>query len=133
MKILTNLTKRRLYSKINKYWRNTLLVGHNLKDKMEGLQIRFDEVLCIRDIYGTKVIVNNTRNIDGSWIEVNKLNSIYYNVTGKVMKKSRTLDDIRAVKESYDTIQGEWIDHCGPTAKNMDAQLSGTSNDNILR
>ena len=39
----------------------------------------------------------------------------------------------RAVKEIYDSIQGEWEDHCGPTASSNTIELPNNLDNNILQ
>ena len=98
-KLRGELDEEEALRELYRYWKNKIIVGHNLKDKLESLQFRIDEVLGIRDLCGAKVIVNRIKSIDRNYNEVNKLESIYYQRTGRVMKKGRVHDDIRAVKE----------------------------------
>ena len=105
------------------------MVCHHLKDKLESLQFRIDEVPGVIDLCGAKAIINRIKSIDRNWDEINKLESNYYKITGKVMKKRRAHDDIRAVF----SIQGEWEDHCGPTTSNDIIELPNRSDSNTQK
>ena len=119
---------------IYKYWRNKIIIGHDLKEKLESIQVRIDEVLGIRDIQGSKAVVERTTTADRNWSEVNKLESIYYQILGKTMRKGRIHDDVRAIKEIYDELQRNWSDHYNPTEVKEKIKLpDNTKNKDLLR
>ena len=75
---------------INRYWRNNIIIGHNLKDKMTCLKIRTDKVLGIRDICGAKAIVNKVQGINRNWAEITKLEPIYYPINRSNHEKRKS-------------------------------------------
>ena len=100
---------------IYRYWHNKIIVGHDLKEKLDSIQVRIDEVLGIKDIQGSKAVVERTTTTDRNWAEVKRLESIYYQILRKTLRKGRIHDDVKAIKEIYDELQKNWSDHYSPT------------------
>ena len=72
----------------------------------------------VKVIEGASSIIKQTTAVDRNWFEVNKLETVYYQILGKTMKKGRALDNMRAVKEIHEKLEDSWEDHYGSQNNN---------------
>ena len=123
-KLRGELNEKKVLLQIYSFWKNKIIVGHNLKDKLRSLQIRIDEVMGIRNLSGARTIIKSTKVVNRNWSKISKLESIYYQLIGKSMKNARALDNVKAVKARYRAIESTWEDRYGPLVDDYIQQLA---------
>ena len=64
--------------------------------------------------------------------EINKLESIYYQIIGRTMRKGKPLDNIMAIMEIYGEVNYLWEDHYCFTKRERTTELSCNNIDENL-
>ena len=131
-KLRNQLDEEDVVMKLYPIWRNKLIIGHNLKSRLQSIQVRLDEVLGIRDLAGAKEVIKWTKSIQRDWADNKKLENIYYQVFGRTMKKGKSLDNANAIREIYNRLHVVWEDHYNVNNSDEEIKLPNNKNDDNL-